>query len=111
QELTKLTDSNEALAATLQSLAHSIAESDARITTDVLPSVRMHSAHLQQLFQNLIGNALKYRHRDQRPVVHVTADRQIGQWTFAVIDNGIGIAAEYRENIFGLFKRLHSNSE
>jgi PAS domain S-box-containing protein len=111
QKSSELADAKELLATALQSLENSLAESDARISTDVLPSVRMHPAHLQQLFQNLIGNAIKYRRRGKQPAVRITADRQVGQWVFAVSDNGIGIASEYKENIFGLFKRLHSDAE
>jgi PAS domain S-box-containing protein len=111
QKPSELADANEAVAAALQSLGNSIGESDACISTDVLPSVHMHPVHLQQLFQNLIGNAIKYRNREQRPVVRITADRQIGQWAFAITDNGIGIPSEDKEHIFGLFKRLHSDAE
>jgi signal transduction histidine kinase len=67
--------------------------------------------HLQQVFQNLIGNAIKYRSRERLARVHVTAERQGGYWLFAVSDNGIGIDPEYRENVFGLFKRLHTSHE
>src|SRR6185437_10959306 len=63
-----------------------------------------------QIFQNLIGNAIKYR-REEPLRVHVSAERKDGHWVFSVRDNGIGIAAEYREHIFGLFKRLHTNRE
>jgi PAS domain S-box-containing protein len=104
-------DAGEALSSTLASLAGAVAETGARVTTDPLPSVPMHGAHLQQLFQNLIGNAIKYRSPERPPVVHVTAERQNGHWIFAVNDNGIGIDAQYKENIFGLFKRLHANDE
>jgi light-regulated signal transduction histidine kinase (bacteriophytochrome) len=71
----------------------------------------MHAAHLQQLFQNLIGNAIKYRSPQRKPEIHVAAESQGDGWTFAVTDNGIGIAPEYKEKVFGLFKRLHSNEE
>lgn len=106
-----ITDAAEALASTLASLAGVAAETGSRITADPLPSVRVHAAHLQQLFQNLIGNAIKYRSADRPPVVHVTAERQNGHWIFAVADNGIGIDPAYKENIFGLFKRLHTSDE
>jgi light-regulated signal transduction histidine kinase (bacteriophytochrome) len=69
------------------------------------------ATHLQQLFQNLISNAIKYCSPEQSPVVHVAAERQDGHWIFAVSDNGIGIDSEYKENIFGLFKRLHTGDE
>ena len=67
--------------------------------------------HLQQIFQNLIGNAIKYRSLDRQPIVHVGVARQGGHWLFAVTDNGIGIDPKYKENIFGLFKRLHNSDE
>jgi len=108
---TEPADAGGALTATLANLAGAISESGARITTDPLPCLRVHGAHLQQLFQNLIGNAIKYRSPNRLPAVHITAERQDGHWIFAVSDNGIGIDPEYKERIFGLFKRLHSNDE
>jgi light-regulated signal transduction histidine kinase (bacteriophytochrome) len=99
------------LAVVLENLAGSISASAARITSDSLPTVPMHGAHLQQVFQNLIGNAIKYRSRERTPEIHVAAERQGEGWTFTVTDNGIGIAPEYKETVFGLFKRLHSSEE
>jgi PAS domain S-box-containing protein len=104
-------DGGEALAAALANLAGAISETNARITADPLPSPHVHSTHLQQLFQNLIGNAIKYRSPDRPPVVHLTAERQRDGWVFAVRDNGIGIAPEYQETIFGIFKRLHTSDK
>jgi PAS domain S-box-containing protein len=106
-------DANEALAATLANLAGAIAESGASVTSDPLPAVRVHDTHLRQLFQNLLGNAIKYRSPERPPVVHVSAELQheSGSWVFTVSDNGIGIAPEYKEHIFGLFKRLHTSDE
>jgi signal transduction histidine kinase len=60
-----------------------------------------------QLFQNLIGNALKYRAKERHPQIHVSAEPRDDHWVFAVQDNGIGIAPEYHDRIFGVFKRLH----
>jgi len=111
ERIAENTDAGEALAAALANLAGSVSESGARITADPLPSLQVHGAHLQQLFQNLIGNAIKYRSNTRPPVVHVTAERQDGHWIFAVSDNGIGIDPDYRERIFGLFKRLHTSDE
>ena len=65
-------------------------------------------AHLQQLFQNLIGNAIKYTNAEA-PLVRVAARADNGHWLFSVEDNGIGIADEYKETIFGIFKRLHTS--
>jgi PAS domain S-box-containing protein len=105
------TDANEALNSALANLAGAVSESGAKITADPLPSLPVHGMHLQQIFQNLIGNAIKYRDPERQPVVHVAIERQDGHWIFAVSDNGIGIDPEYKENIFGLFKRLHNNDE
>jgi light-regulated signal transduction histidine kinase (bacteriophytochrome) len=72
--------------------------------------VTMHEGRLAQLFQNLIGNALKYRSKEV-PYVQVTADQRDGWSVFSVIDNGIGIESQFAEQIFGLFKRLHPRSQ
>jgi PAS domain S-box-containing protein len=102
-------DANEALALALSALSSAVTEAGARVTSDGLPTVRIHKTHLQQLFQNLVGNAIKYRGPDRIAEVHISAKRQNGHWVLAVSDNGIGIEPEYKENIFGLFKRLHSS--
>jgi signal transduction histidine kinase len=73
--------------------------------------VRIHATQLQQLFQNLIGNAIKYCRPDVRPVIDVQARRDNDYWLFSVRDNGIGIESDYKERIFGLFKRLHTGDE
>ena len=107
----EITDAAQALRIALGNLAGAIAESGACIDAGTLPSIPVHEVHLQQVFQNIIGNAIKYRSPDRPPVVHVSAERQDGHWTFAVSDNGIGIDPQYKENIFGLFKRLHTSDE
>jgi len=73
--------------------------------------VPMHGPCLQQVFQNLIGNALKYRSPERRAEVHVTAIQQSGCYTFSVRDNGLGIDSQYRETVFELFRRLHRSEE
>lgn len=75
-----------------------------------LPAVRMRKVHLQQLFQNLIGNAIKYRSGDA-PRISLSTEINDGRWVFRIQDNGIGIDPEYKEKIFGLFKRLHTNDQ
>ncbi len=100
----------EALASAIANLENAIDASSARITHGTLPPVRIHRTHLQQLFQNLIGNALKYR-GVSAPSIHVEANRQDRHWLFSVTDNGIGIDAAHKERIFGLFKRLHRSDE
>jgi light-regulated signal transduction histidine kinase (bacteriophytochrome) len=104
------TDANAALKAVLSDLAPPIAQSGAQITSNMLPLLPVHGSHLEQLFRNLIGNALKYS-GGERPIVHVEARQQNRCWLFSVKDNGIGIDFQYKEKIFGLFKRLHTSEE
>ena len=94
----------------LANLATAINESGAVIRRTSLPDVRIHEFQLEQLFQNLIGNAIRYRGADS-PRILVSASEQGGEWLFSVEDNGIGIEPQYREKVFGIFKRLHSGAE
>jgi signal transduction histidine kinase len=103
---TEPTSAEGALAEVLFALSASIQASNAAVTYDRLPSVWMENRSLITLLQNLIGNAIKYRGQ-QPPRIHVSAEPSGADWCFSVRDNGIGIAAEYRERIFGIFKRLH----
>jgi signal transduction histidine kinase len=66
---------------------------------------------LSQIFQNLIGNAIKYRREDDGLQIEVSARLVERQWVFSVADNGIGVPSEYKEIVFGIFKRLHANSK
>ena len=100
-----------ALEAALANLKVAIAESGARIQSDQLPVLPVLSTHLQQLFQNLIGNAIKYRRADATPEIYVHAWREGTMWYFSVSDNGIGIEQQFTDEIFGLFKRLHRREE
>jgi signal transduction histidine kinase len=102
------TDAAAALRNTLDTLKVSIQESGAAVTTGDLPTLPISPVHLIQLFQNLIGNAIKYRDPAISPRIHVSAARRGAQWEFSVKDNGIGIAPEYHQRVFGIFKRLHS---
>lgn len=102
------TDASKALQDALADLRGAVEECGAGITFDLLPAVRIDEPHLRQLFQNLLGNAVKYRSPDRPCAVHVSAKRQDGFWIFSVRDNGIGIEEQYREQIFGLFTRIHS---
>ena len=103
-------DAGEILDKTLVNLRHVIDESEASITRTDLPGLRLHAFQLEQLFQNLIGNAIRYR-SSVPPRIHVAAALRGTEWLFSVQDNGIGIDLQYKEQIFGLFKRLHSSSE
>jgi PAS domain S-box-containing protein len=104
-------DANDALKDAIAWLAGAITESRAQITADALPFLRVHNAHLKQLFQNLIGNAIKYRKPGHAPVIHIGVTATTDVCTISVADNGIGIDPEYKEQVFGLFKRLHAGDE
>jgi light-regulated signal transduction histidine kinase (bacteriophytochrome) len=107
---TEAVDSNVVLEKALVNLEGGIAESGAQITHDPLPVLNLQEVHLLQLFQNLIGNSIKYRSKEA-PVIAITARREPDSWLFSVRDNGIGIDPQYKEQIFGLFKRLHSRED
>jgi signal transduction histidine kinase len=98
----------EPLEEALQNLAGAIRESGACITIGEMPVVHVRKRHLEQVFQNLVGNAIKYR-GDEPLRINLSAQKEERHWLFSVEDNGIGIGAEYKEIIFGIFKRLHSN--
>ncbi len=84
-----------------------VEDSGALVTHDRLPTVMGDGTQLGQLFQNLIGNAIKFRRDDEQLTVHVGAERQDGNWVISVRDNGIGIDPQYAERIFVVFQRLH----
>jgi signal transduction histidine kinase len=98
-----------ALEEALRNLQASIEESQASVTHDPLPDLEVEAVHLQQIFQNLVSNAIKYRSA-QPPRIHIGAVLTGGVWEFSVQDNGIGIEPRYKDQVFGLFKRLHSRS-
>lgn len=106
-----ISNANDVLQESLANISSTIAETGAQITSGPLPSLPVNGTHLQQLFQNLLGNAIKYRSPERPPIIRIGAERQNGYWVFSVADNGIGIEPEYKENIFGLFKRLHNSDE
>ena len=92
-------------------LGGAIIDSHASVARDELPTVQADATQLEQLFQNLIANGIKFRRPNVRPEVHVTARRISDGWCFAVRDNGIGIEQQYLDRIFVLFQRLHSRAE
>jgi signal transduction histidine kinase len=104
------TDCEMALNQSLDNLKVAMEENGALVTHDPLPTVMADNPQLVQLFQNLIGNAIKFR-GDEAPRVHVSASRNGNGWTFSVRDNGIGIAPEYAKRIFVIFQRLHSREK
>jgi len=103
-------NSEAVLKNSLASLAEAIRESGAQVTYQALPEVHVGESHLQQVFQNLIGNALKYRN-EAPPEIRVSAVPRGAFWCFSVQDNGIGIDSKYKEKIFGVFKRLHHDQK
>ena len=110
EEPTEAFPLGSALNRALLNLGTAIQETRATVTYDEMPVLRMAPVHAQQIFQNLIGNALKYRGAAP-PIVHVGARKQDAAWIFSVRDNGIGIDPEYGSYVFGLFKRLHPTSD
>jgi light-regulated signal transduction histidine kinase (bacteriophytochrome) len=96
-----------ALSDALTNLTTAMNEVGGQVTHDPLPVVDGDGTQLYRVFQNLVGNALKF-HGPDAPRVHVSAERGAGEWRFSVRDNGIGIAPEYAEQIFMVFRRLHT---
>jgi chemotaxis family two-component system sensor kinase Cph1 len=99
-------DCNAALKTAIATLQSAVDESGASIEHDELPTIPSIEILLIQLFQNLIGNGIKYR-SSEPPVIRVTARPSEGGWLFSVEDNGIGIDPKYSDYIFGVFRRLH----
>jgi PAS domain S-box-containing protein len=105
------TSSEQALQQAIVNLRGAIEGSGARVTHDPLPTVRADQMQLTQLFQNLIGNAIKYQNPGV-PRIHISAVKSSGSWwDFSVKDNGLGIDPQYFERIFGMFQRLHKREE
>ena len=105
------TSSGDALGFALRNLRGASEDAGALVTSDPVPSVMADQIQLVQLFQNLVGNAIKYQGSGV-PTVHISATRAPGKkWDFAVKDNGLGIDPQYFEKIFGMFQRLHRRDE
>jgi signal transduction histidine kinase len=105
-ETQRVVNCNAALAMALQNLAIAIEGSSAEVQADSLPEVLAHEVAVVQLFQNLIGNAIKYA-GPTRPRIRIAAERAERFWTISVCDNGVGIPADQHKRIFGIFKRAH----
>ena len=106
----ELADCNAVVEQSLSNLQIAIAETKAIITYESLPTVMADGFQLVQLFQNLIGNAVKFC-RQELPLIHISAARNESEWRFSVRDNGIGIDPEYADRIFIIFQRLHGRRE
>jgi len=109
QQPAEAVDLNVVIDHVRQNLKASMDESGAEVTSDRLPLLRAHGSHFEPLFQNLIGNAIKYRSA-QPPRIHVSVQEVDGELRFAVSDNGIGIDPEYHQQIFEVFRRLHGRA-
>ena len=105
------TSCERTLARAVRNLQAAIEESAAIVTHDVLPLIVTDETQLVQVFQNLVGNAIKYRGTEP-PAIHVSASRDVAdEWIFSVRDNGLGIEPQYFDRIFILFQRLHGRNE
>jgi signal transduction histidine kinase len=103
-------DCNLVLRSVLDALATQITDTQATVTHDPLPTITVNGTHVEQILQNLIGNALKYR-SDTPPRIHVGAAEVNGGWRLTVTDNGIGLDMAYAERIFQVFQRLHPRGQ
>ena len=103
-------DCNKVISDILNNLEIAIEESKAAITHDPMPTVYGDETQLRQLFQNLVGNAIKFRGK-QHPKIHIGVESVNNNWKFTVQDNGIGIESKYFERIFQVFQRLHGRNE
>jgi len=110
QSVDSAVDANVCLAKVLAMFDAALVDSGAIVTSDPLPLLRVKEVHIQQLLQNLISNSLKYR-SEESPRIHISAQRDRGMWKIGIADNGIGIDAQYHEQVFGLFKRLHGSGK
>jgi len=103
------TDCEVALDGALSNLEMAVEETGAVVTHDPLPRVMADEVQLGRVFQNLIGNAIKFR-GDEPPCIHVSAEEQENEWRFAVRDNALGIKPRHHDRIFAVFQRLHGRS-
>jgi PAS domain S-box-containing protein len=106
----EILDSHAVLGEALRNLSAAIEENRAIVSNDDLPTVRADAIQLSQLFQNLIGNAIKF-HSAELPRIQVSACDLGREWQFSVKDNGIGIDAQYADKVFVIFQRLHTRQE
>ena len=107
----ELTSVENALQRALGNLGRRIEQTGAELTSDPMPSLVSDNTQLMQLFQNLIGNAIKFRKPDVPPQIHIGVERQEDVWQFSVRDNGIGIEPQFADRIFVIFQRLHTRDE
>ena len=102
---------DEDLEAALTHLDQAIKESGASVTHDPMPTLQVDRGQMVRLFQNLVGNAIKYRKPNEPPKVHISAEQKGPDWVISISDNGIGFDSKYALTIFEPFKRLHTTEE
>lgn len=107
----ELVDTDELVNHVLLGLKDLIERNKAEVTFDPLPALNIGKDHLQRVFQNLIGNAIKFRKPDEPPKVHISSKKNGNEYIFSVSDNGIGIEEKYFERIFTIFQRLHTKDK
>jgi len=107
----ELIDIEEVFNSVLNNLNTAIYENDAEITHENLPKIMAEPGQMIQLFQNLIGNAIKFRKPEIPPKIHIKAHKDKNEYIFSVADNGIGMEPQYAERIFTIFQRLHTKEE
>lgn len=102
----------EAVTRALTNLRLDLDRTGAEVTVGTMPQVLAEPSHLVSLFQNLLGNGLKYASPGRRPRLSVTAEQVVfDRWRFAIADNGIGIEPQYFDKVFEIFQRLHPASQ
>lgn len=94
-----------------QDMAPVIKKTQATFQVESLPVLSGYKAELELLFGHLISNAIKFTQADTRPVIRISAEKRVNHWLFAIEDNGIGIKEKYQDQIFSMFKRLHTREE
>ena len=104
-------DCNAVIDAVVTDMHEQIIQENATVTRDAMPVINAGETNMRQLFQNLIGNAIKFHRENVPPRVHVSARNTYEGWLFSVNDNGMGIEPRYFEKIFVIFQRLHSRNE
>ena len=110
QKPVKPTDCNSVLGQVIANLSLTLEQNNDIITNDDLPTVMADESQMQELFKNLVGNAIKFR-SEHAPRVHISAKQNGNKWLFSVQDNGLGIDPQYKDKIFLIFQRLHSKEE
>ena len=110
QKPVKPTDCNSVLGQVIANLSLTNEHNNDIITNDDLPTVMADESQMQELFKNLVGNAIKFR-SEHAPRVHISAKQNGNKWLFSVQDNGLGIDPQYMDKIFLIFQRLHSKEE